>query len=73
MIGREIVTERNRASYREFFHENDFKEKVLTEKINLRVEQGKAFGGESFISRLGELLGISVVYRRRGRPKKKQG
>ena len=71
LIRREIVTERNRAGYREFFHEDDFKEQALTEEINLRVEQGKAFGGENFISRLGELLGISVDYRKRGRPKKK--
>ena len=71
MIRREIVTEQNRASYREFFHEDDFKEQALTDEINLRVEQGKAFGSESFVNGLGKLLGVSVDYRKRGRPKKK--
>ena len=72
LISREIVTEPRRPGYRKFFHEDDFKEKQLTQDINLRVEQGKAFGSESFIMKLSDLLGISAAYRKRGRPKKKQ-
>lgn len=71
LVNREIVSESKRSGYREFFHEDDFKEKELTQDINLRIEQGKAFGGESFMMKLSNLLGMSVDYRKRGRPKKK--
>lgn len=69
-ITREVVGAQRRASYREFFAEDDEREVEISDEITKTVEQCTAYGGSDFMRKLERLIGISVEYRERGRPKK---